>query len=146
MSRDTYLRRVYGISEAEYDAMWTQQGGKCWICKEPPPESQNLCVDHNHRSGETRGLTCQRCNRVLGMVGDDPEILFRMLEYLRIFDGVNLFNRTLPNFPETQDALPLETIATGGSYPQRTKLDTFPIPEGCEGAESLFAKRSRYSA
>jgi len=27
MSRDSYLRRAYGISETEYDAMWIQQGG-----------------------------------------------------------------------------------------------------------------------
>jgi hypothetical protein len=102
MSRDAYLKRTYGISEAEYDAMWIQQGGCCWICKEPSPEDENLCVDHNHRTGETRGLTCQRCNRVLGMVNDNVEILFRIIEYIRCFDRLKFLGVPLGS-QETQD-------------------------------------------
>jgi len=55
MSRDSYLRRAYGISGTEYDAMWIQQGGVCAICKRPPRNGENLCVDHSQQTG---GLRC----------------------------------------------------------------------------------------
>lgn len=105
MSRDSYLRRAYGISEAEYDAIWIQQGGVCAICKRPPPDSENLCVDHSHRSGSTRALLDHTCNQVLGKIQDSQEWAMRIFLYLREHDGPEM---KLPGVPptslETQDA------------------------------------------
>jgi hypothetical protein len=44
-------------------------------------------MDHNHTTQEIRGLLCCRCNRVLGLVKEDPEILNRMQKYLKIFNS-----------------------------------------------------------
>lgn len=92
MSLDTYLRRTYKISEDEYDTLSICQGHVCAICKRTNPakngqEPERLSVDHNHRTGENRGLLCQRCNRVLGMLEDSQELTQRILEYLRRHDG-----------------------------------------------------------
>jgi hypothetical protein len=52
---------------------------KCEICG----SDTNLCFDHCHVSGKFRGWICSRCNKVLGFVEDDPEILYSLAEYLR---------------------------------------------------------------
>lgn len=53
------------ILELPYDA-WAQEfGDRCGICGRPPGPSRNLDRDHDHRTGEARGLLCHRCNRAL---------------------------------------------------------------------------------
>jgi hypothetical protein len=88
-SRETYLRRTYGISEDEYFAQLEYQGGRCAICKQLPRivngEPELLCQDHCHASGENRELLCQRCNRLLGQAKDDPRILEAAAAYVRKF-------------------------------------------------------------
>jgi hypothetical protein len=39
-------------------------------------------VDHDHRTGEVRGLLCSTCNRLIGFFRDDPVTLFRLALYL----------------------------------------------------------------
>ncbi|WP_368859394.1 endonuclease domain-containing protein [Arthrobacter humicola] len=41
-----------------------------------------LCIDHDHGTGEARGLLCQRCNVALGNMGDDPERVRNLARYL----------------------------------------------------------------
>jgi len=88
-SRETYLRRTYGTTEAEYEAQLEYQGGRCAICKQLPRivnrEPDLLCQDHCHASGENRELLCQRCNRLLGQAKDDPLILEAAAAYVRRF-------------------------------------------------------------
>lgn len=87
--RDAFLRRRYGISSAEYDAMVRAQDGRCAICERvpnPPQHSKRgapfaaLHVDHDHASGRVRRLLCNDCNRVLGWV--ERIGLERIAEYL----------------------------------------------------------------
>jgi hypothetical protein len=42
-----------------------------------------MCVDHDHETGEVRGLLCVQCNSALGKLGDREEALLRALEYVR---------------------------------------------------------------
>lgn len=49
MSRDSYLKRKYNITEKDYDQMLAEQRGVCKICGQPPkPGGPRLHVDHNH--------------------------------------------------------------------------------------------------
>ena len=84
LTRDAVLRRKYGISQAEYDAMLRAQGGGCAICGNASPESRHkfFCVDHDHRTGRTRRLLCDPCNIGLGKFKDSPELLRRAAIYL----------------------------------------------------------------
>lgn len=54
-------------------------------------------MDHDHETGETRGMLCSACNKMLGFARDDPEILRRALEYLHFWDvTVNEIAGTAP--------------------------------------------------
>ena len=81
-TRTAYLRRKYGISTNEYDAMHKAQGGVCAICQLSSSGSR-LAVDHCHSSGAVRGLLCFDCNSSLGKFRDDEALLARAIEYLQ---------------------------------------------------------------
>ncbi len=81
--REWYLINYYGISTEQYNTLWTAQGGCCAICGLPQDkESNRLAVDHNHTTGEVRGLLCFACNQAIGLFKDRPEVLERAGWYL----------------------------------------------------------------
>jgi hypothetical protein len=79
------LRRTYGLDRETFEQMEKDQEGKCLICFRVPQEvgnSRGLVVDHNHDTGEVRGLLCNRCNNTMGLFHDDVEIFKRIVNYL----------------------------------------------------------------
>lgn len=80
--RRSYLKRTYGITLDEYDALLAAQGGVCAICERPPRDDISLHLDHDHTTGEQRGLLCFKCNNALGDFDDDAERLLRAYVYL----------------------------------------------------------------
>lgn len=76
------LRRVYGMTLEQYQAILESQGGVCYICQRPSLKNM-LAVDHDHATGMVRGLLCRSCNhRLIGSAGDDIETLRRAVAYL----------------------------------------------------------------
>lgn len=73
----------YGISEECYRTMMTTQGGHCAICGNGGNGNGNLCVDHDHVSGEVRGLLCVPCNAGLGSFRDNPILFQEAIRYLK---------------------------------------------------------------
>lgn len=100
--RDAYLRRTYGITEAEYLQVLEYQGGRCAICHRKPAPGKNLHVDHDHRSGVVRGLLCMPCNHdFLGRRDKDPGLFDRAADYLRHPPAVHtLGSRVAPSRPK----------------------------------------------
>ena len=80
--REAYLKRKYGLSIKEYDAMLIGQGGVCKICREAMPDGQRFHVDHDHITGRVRGLLCTACNHGLGNFKDNPMLLIEAYKYL----------------------------------------------------------------
>jgi len=74
------LRRNYGLSEGDYDAMAARQNGLCAICGTVPP--RGLVVDHDHSTGAVRDLLCNLCNSALGFMKDDIGAARAAVEYL----------------------------------------------------------------
>lgn len=70
------------IGEEEYLALMLEQGGKCAVCGCAPDPERALAIDHDHATGEVRGLLCTRCNLGLGYFGDDPARLLAARDYL----------------------------------------------------------------
>jgi hypothetical protein len=77
-TRDYHLKRRYGLTSADVEAMIEQQGGVCAICQERPPQH----VDHDHVSGRVRGVLCSCCNQALGNARDRTDILRSAIDYL----------------------------------------------------------------
>lgn len=77
-TREYHLRRRYGITGAEVDAMIEAQGGVCAICQEREPKH----VDHDHMTGTVRGVLCFCCNQGLGNFRDRQDILRAAIDYL----------------------------------------------------------------
>ena len=69
----------YGLTEEAYAAMVVSQGGCCLICGSPV---DRLHVDHDHSTGDVRGLLCQSCNHGLGNFKDRVDLLLRAADYL----------------------------------------------------------------
>lgn len=77
-SRTYHLRRRYGITATEADALLERQGGVCAVCKTAPA----VHVDHDHATGAVRALLCFNCNGGLGQFKDDPSVLRVAAEYV----------------------------------------------------------------
>lgn len=80
--RKSHLLGKYGITESEYQRLAEEQGGQCLLCGFTPTK-RHLDVDHDHTTGEVRGLLCNPCNRALGRLGDSEQGLQRILSYVR---------------------------------------------------------------
>jgi hypothetical protein len=75
------MLRLYGLTKVNYEAMLVAQGNACAVCKEPAGK-RLLDIDHDHLTGQNRGLLCRRCNLMLGYAYEDPELLRALADYL----------------------------------------------------------------
>jgi hypothetical protein len=80
--RSSDLKRAFGITADQYDAMLEYQGGVCAICKRECKTNRRLSVDHCHTTSEVRGLLCGNCNTGLGGLQDSPLLLQTAIQYL----------------------------------------------------------------
>lgn len=72
----------YGISQKDFDKIMIAQNNRCAICKIDINNSSH--VDHNHSTGNVRGILCHNCNKGLGMFKDNIEFLQSAIDYLNI--------------------------------------------------------------
>lgn len=59
----TTYRKINATAE-DYDRFFLLQQGRCAICSKVP--KRRLDLDHDHETGELRGLLCWSCNTKLG--------------------------------------------------------------------------------
>lgn len=90
--RSWHLKRQYGVDQDDWEVLYKQQNGVCAICSCPETHINNktkqlqpLCVDHDHVTGKVRGLLCHRCNRAIGLLGDQLSHIKNVLRYLEAF-------------------------------------------------------------
>jgi hypothetical protein len=84
-----HLKYKYGVTEEQLMKALEEQNNACAICKEPLPNllvyenrRRGYAIDHNHDSGEFRGVLCTNCNSLLGMARDSKFILEAAIDYL----------------------------------------------------------------
>jgi len=82
--RNQYYLRTYGIDTAYYNKLLKAQKSKCGICgKTEKNNKQHFDIDHNHRTGQVRGLLCCYCNRrLLRYFRDNKTIAKGLVKYL----------------------------------------------------------------
>ena len=77
------LEKAYGITLEDYQRLFEKQAGLCAICQELPAK----CVDHDHETGQIRGLLCSKCNLDLGTYEQlkKNRLISKMEEYLSFY-------------------------------------------------------------
>jgi hypothetical protein len=73
------LRNKYDLTPGQFDDILAAQGGVCGVCGR---ESDQFVVDHDHDTGQIRGVLCHKCNLGLGQFNDDHELLLKAASYL----------------------------------------------------------------
>lgn len=94
---DGWLRRTYGMSLDDYNALAESQGWVCAICGHDPKtlhanksrQAQRLYVDHCHTTGQIRGLLCFKCNRKIAPFESNEDWLQRALIYLQLLESAD---------------------------------------------------------
>ena len=76
------LKKNYGITIAERDAIFEAQDKKCAICKSSTTKGLGWHVDHCHKTKQVRGILCNHCNLMIGHARDNPETLISAVAYL----------------------------------------------------------------
>lgn len=74
--------QLYGLSPCQFRGLLEQQAGLCGVCCEPMTPGKQTHVDHDHLTGEVRGLLCHHCNVGVGMFRDDSIRLASAAAYL----------------------------------------------------------------
>jgi hypothetical protein len=90
-SRAYNLESKYSLTQDQYDLLFRAQDGKCYLCNRLSP-SRPLAPDHDHATGEVRGLLCPDpdwgCNlkivaRADSYPGGPVAFAVRLLQYFR---------------------------------------------------------------
>jgi hypothetical protein len=89
-------RLHHGLDANDFAAMLDRQDHACMICGRGP-RGMAWAVDHDHELAKLhphadnvgclkciRGILCQTCNTALGNFMDDPALLERAAEYIRM--------------------------------------------------------------
>jgi uncharacterized membrane protein YvbJ len=74
----------YSITGEQYDAIYSDL---CAVCGKPETDKRNgkirmLSIDHNHDTGKIRGMLCGKCNKALGLLDENIDILLSMIKYI----------------------------------------------------------------
>jgi hypothetical protein len=78
LQKTRYVEKNYGISLQEYNKIMESAVG-CEICE----DTEELVYDHCHKTGDFRGVLCSKCNRAIGLLGDDLESIIKVMNYLK---------------------------------------------------------------
>lgn len=69
----------YGLTIKQYDEILIIQNYSCATCGN---NTETLCIDHDHITGQIRKLLCRNCNIALGLLKENKQTILNLLEYL----------------------------------------------------------------
>lgn len=78
-------KRLYKSTVEMIEQLLVKQQYKCAFsgCSILHSKERRLCTDHDHATGELRGMLCRSHNLLLGYAKDDPEVLLDAMDYLK---------------------------------------------------------------
>lgn len=85
------IKRNFGLSKDDWNILFSKQSGCCAICgKHQKDLRRKLGIDHNHSTGQIRGLLCNPCNAAIGSLRADSgiELLQKAIEYIKDYSKV----------------------------------------------------------
>lgn len=120
-SPNTHYRGNMGardyLHEDDYEFLFISQNGKCAICgTHQDTMERRLSVDHNHETGEVRGLLCSSCNLGLGAFLDSPALLKNAILYLVGGTGIYLSDTPITYQSESTQKSDWRTIQKDRDY------------------------------
>lgn len=83
--RNDHYRRAYGLTYEAVEVRINLQRNRCRICADtlgPIKSGVGPQVDHDHKTGQIRGIICHHCNKMMGHAKDRPQILANAAHYL----------------------------------------------------------------
>lgn len=84
-SPEYYRMYRYNLTPERYSEILSEQDGLCGVCRGPIDGKRRGPVDHDHDTGQVRGILCHGCNTALGLLKDDPNTLRAAIAYLERF-------------------------------------------------------------
>jgi len=80
----------YGITTIQYEQMLLKQNNNCAICDKSSFDfKRRLHIDHNHSSGQIRGLLCVNCNHGLSIIERNNSFFDKAKLYLEKYKKVD---------------------------------------------------------
>jgi len=79
---DKHQYHKYGLLPGQRHVLYVAQDGLCNVCKEPVLYSK-INTDHNHETGEVRGLLCIFCNTLVGYLEKHPDRIKLAEQYIK---------------------------------------------------------------
>lgn len=84
--RNRYYKNTYGITLENFEAIFQAQDCRCAICLcelDIDLDSKKAHLDHNHTTGKIREILCVRCNKGIGYLQEDIDIMESAISYLK---------------------------------------------------------------
>ena len=85
--RDRKKTKKHGLTLEEFNTILKAQDGKCAVCRTTDWGLVGPCVDHNHKTGEIRGILCSGCNTAEGLLKGDPIRAKALAVYMEKHNG-----------------------------------------------------------
>lgn len=90
--RQWHTVKKYNLTLMDFEVLWQAFRGKCGICgidMALPSNSKGqalnvVAIDHNHVTGNIRGLLCNACNKGLGLFRDNVHNLQQAIKWLEM--------------------------------------------------------------
>lgn len=76
------FKRKYNLTVEEFENKKNLQNNLCITCKRDFNTVKPV-IDHNHKTNEVRGILCYACNSAIGLLMEDENVIWNMLEYLK---------------------------------------------------------------
>lgn len=141
--------RSYQLTPDDYDRLLKSQDGVCAICGKSP--KGRLHIDHNHDTGEVRGLLCFRCNFGLSYFSENYSILQKASEYLATSqerEDVIRINRDKRHKKAAQELVKLQKIVASNctrAISSETKLEIKQLHDQGVKLRELCERYPKYS-
>lgn len=78
--------RRYNVTVEWYENKLKEQKNCCEICLEELKSGRGTHIDHNHKTGNARGLLCNHCNYLIGNAKEDKFRLMQAINYLEKYE------------------------------------------------------------
>lgn len=73
---------MYGLTVEDWIRLYNAQEGRCILCHRSFGAKRLPNVDHNHATGEVRGLLCVWCNVAIGYMHEAADWFYAAWQYL----------------------------------------------------------------